>query len=504
MKTLNLTVQLPDEESTVLFGSDLAAALRPGDLVALNGDLGVGKSALARSAIRSLRGDPTLEVPSPTYSLVQFYEGTPPVAHLDLYRLESAAELDELGITELLQQGIVLIEWAERFAGDLPAPALEVRLADDGGRGRVAQIAAAGEFAVRFERSMHIRAFLDANGRRGAWRRPLAGDASARIYELVSVGQETPCLLMDAPAQSDGPPLDGTRPYSRIVHLAEDVTPFVAVAGALRAAGFSAPEIHAADLDRGILLVEHLGNGRMLDNAGRAVPERYLAAADLLACLHKRNWPRKVVGQFGVRHALPDYDREAMLAEVDLLLQWYLPAIRGREPDSHERSEHGEIWNEVLDQLGGERSIVLRDFHSPNLIWRADRTGLDRIGLIDFQDAVIGPTAYDLASLAQDARVTIPEPLEREIVAAYCAGRGRSADFFEEALLRDFAIMAAQRNAKILGIFIRLDRRDGKPAYLRHLPRIRDYMRRALRHETLAPLLGLYSRWGLLDERDAA
>src|SRR5690606_7542298 len=147
---------------------------------------------------------------------------------------------------------------------------------------------------------------------------------------------------------------------------------------------------------------------------------------------------------------------------------------------------------------GGESSLVLRDYHSPNLIWRPGASGLDRLGLIDFQDALLGPSAYDLASLAQDARVTVPPELETRTVDAYCAARGRSDSFDEDAFRRDYAIMAAQRNSKILGIFVRLDRRDGKPAYLAHLPRIRAYLARALAHPALAPVRLLYERWGVL------
>lgn len=493
-------IQLPDEESTWLLGSDLAAALRPGDLVALTGELGSGKSALARAIIRALRGAPDLEVPSPTFSLVQTYDGKPAIAHLDLYRLGSASELEELGIEEALQQGVVLVEWADRFAAELPEPALRVHLEDDGAGGRIARLQASGAVAGRLARAREIRAFLDRNGWGRAWRRPLAGDASARAYELVSVGQGPVRLVMNAPAQPDGPPIANGLPYSRIVHLAESVTPFVAIAGALRDAGFAAPEIHAADLDRGILLLEHLGDGRVVDEAGAPVPERYLAAAELLAELHRRRWPRELAGPFGARHLLPDYDRPAMLAEVDLLMQWYLPHAAGREAGTEDHRLHAQAWNAVLDQLGdGETSLVLRDYHSPNLIWREERQGRDRIGLIDFQDALLGPAAYDLASLAQDARVTIPPSLEIEILSAYCKARSGAGDFSEAGLRRNFAIMAAQRNAKILGIFVRLDRRDGKPAYLRHLPRIRDYMRRALRHDALTPVRELYLRWGIVE-----
>ncbi len=152
----------------------------------------------------------------------------------------------------------------------------------------------------------------------------------------------------------------------------------------------------------------------------------------------------------------------------------------------------------MLDRLDGcETSIVLRDYHSPNIIWRPERQGRDRLGVIDFQDALIGPSAYDVASLALDARVTIPARLERSVVSAYAEARAAAGAFDRSAFDAAYAIMGAQRNSKILGIFVRLDRRDGKPAYLRHLTRIREYLARTLAHPALAEVRALYGRFGL-------
>ncbi|TKB29565.1 MAG: bifunctional tRNA (adenosine(37)-N6)-threonylcarbamoyltransferase complex ATPase subunit type 1 TsaE/phosphotransferase, partial [Mesorhizobium sp.] len=150
---------------------------------------------------------------------------------------------------------------------------------------------------------------------------------------------------------------------------------------------------------------------------------------------------------------------------------------------------------------GREYTLMLRDFHSPNLIWRADRSGHDRLGVVDVQDALIGPSAYDVASLAMDARVTISPEIEKHTLAAYIAARRAAGAFDENEFRETYAIMAAQRNSKILGIFVRLEKRDGKPYYLKHLPRIRDYLRRALAHPALAGLQDFYIAHGLLEER---
>jgi tRNA threonylcarbamoyl adenosine modification protein YjeE len=488
---------LADEQATALLGNDLAAALRAGDVVALVGDLGAGKTALARAMIRSLAGDPALEVPSPTFTIVQTYDARLPVAHFDLYRMSSPQELEELGFDEAAAGGAVLVEWPDRAADRLPDTAIRVELAEEGA-GRTATVTAGGAAAERLRRSLDIREFLAASGAGGAWREHLTGDASTRSYETLACAGEPTLILMDAPRQPDGPPIRDGKPYSQIAKLSESVAPFVAVGGALKRAGFAAPEIHAADLDRGLLIIEHLGIAGFLAADGAPVPERYIAAAELLADLHAIEWPRILPVEAGTDHHLPDYDREAMLIEISLMLDWYLPAEGGRELAEDERKSLLDAWNRVLDRLdGAEKSIVLRDYHSPNLIWRADRAGNDRLGLIDFQDAVYGPAAYDVASLAMDARVTIVPELESAIVDAYAAARLRRGIFDRAAFEEAYAIMAAQRNAKILGIFVRLDRRDGKPAYLRHLPRIRDYFARALARPALGPVKDALDAVGL-------
>ncbi|MAW88539.1 MAG: tRNA (adenosine(37)-N6)-threonylcarbamoyltransferase complex ATPase subunit type 1 TsaE [Phyllobacteriaceae bacterium] len=498
MERFATSVALPCEAATLRLGEDLAMALKPGDVLALSGDLGAGKTSLARALIRAIADDDLLEVPSPTFTLVQGYDGLRlPIAHFDLYRLSGPDELEELGLDEALGEGAALIEWPERAAGLLPDSTIRLDLSHEG-EGRRADIACEGPAGERVARSLAIRAFLAEAGWGTAERRFLTGDASARAYETATLGEETR-ILMDAPRMPDGPPILDGLPYSRIAHLAEDVAPFVAIARALHDEGFAAPQIHAADLDAGLLLTEHLGPPVFLDAAGKPVRERYEAAARMLAALHLVQWPRALPVAEGIVHHVPDYDRRAMLVELDLLPAWYQEFASGAVPDKDARDAFLSAWNTVLDQLEDcETSLVLRDFHSPNIIWRADREGLGKVGVIDFQDAMTGPSAYDVASLAQDARVTISPDLEKATVEAYCEAREAAGPFDRAAFERAYAIMAAQRNSKILGIFVRLDRRDGKPSYLKHLPRIRDYLSRVLGHEALAPVRGYYRDLGIV------
>jgi aminoglycoside/choline kinase family phosphotransferase len=189
----------------------------------------------------------------------------------------------------------------------------------------------------------------------------------------------------------------------------------------------------------------------------------------------------------------------AMQIEVELLTDWYLPWRRGASVPDQERQAYLDLWHGLFERLEiAEKALVLRDYHSPNLIWRPERTGLDRLGIIDFQDAMIGPSAYDVASLCQDARVTVDPHLAGQLLDRYVAVRqGANPDFDEAGFREAYAIMAAQRAAKILGIFVRLKQRDGKPGYLRHLPRIEAYISASLAHPTLQPLRNWFTKAGI-------
>jgi aminoglycoside/choline kinase family phosphotransferase len=188
-------------------------------------------------------------------------------------------------------------------------------------------------------------------------------------------------------------------------------------------------------------------------------------------------------------YATPSFDVDAMLIEVSLLLDWYLPD-RGVEVTGLMREEFLTLWRELLRvALAVPATWAIRDYHSPNLIWLADRDGLARVGVIDFQDAVLGPPAYDVVSLAQDARVDVSEPLEIALVSRYVRGRKTDTPTFDPAAFAEsYAMMSAQRNTRLLGVFSRLNRRDGKPHYLRHQPRIWGYLQRALAHPALAEI----------------
>ena len=492
---------LPDENATLRFGEDFALALARGDLVTLSGDLGAGKSSLARAIIRSIADDGGLDVPSPTFTLVQSYDALRiPVAHADLYRISHGEELDELGLVEFLDEGVVLAEWPEQAEGFLPEPAFTVTLSHEGA-GRRITIEGPEDALQRLERSLAIRAFLEQNGRADAERRYLQGDASPRKYETIRSDHGVE-ILMNAPAMPYDPPLRGGKTYRQIAHLAENILAFAAIDGLLAAHGFRVPEMRAADLDAGFLILENLGTEGVRDEAGEPIRERYEVAGRFLAHLHGIQWPDRVPLEGYPDHIIAAFDRDAMMIEVSLVGQWYAPRMMGR-PLSHAESQAYEAaWDAVIaDMAGAEKSLLLRDYHSPNLFWFPDGVGKDKIGTIDFQDTMIGPAAYDVAALALDARVTIKPELEQAVIAAYCDERHRLGHTFnEDAFRKAYAAMGAQRNAKLLGLFVRLDERDGKPQYLNHLPRIHDYLGRVLVHPVMAPVARWFRDLDLLQE----
>ncbi len=489
----SFTVALADQRATQRLMQDVAALLEPGDLITLSGDLGAGKTTFARALIRHLAGDENVEVPSPTFTLTQSY-ALPrlTLVHADLYRLSSPAELAELGLDDAADGAVTLLEWPDRAEGLLPEDRLDIALTLSPAQGptfRNACVTGYGRMAARAERIATVRNFLESAGFGAADRQRIQGDASTRMYERLTLNNAT-YVLMNSPRRPDGPPVRDGKPYSAIAHLAEDVTPFIAMAQGLRARGFSAPAIFAADRAAGLLLIEDLGEDLLVAGDPPApIEARYAVAVDLLAALHGERLPEMLPVEPGVDYHLPRYDMEALLIEVELLLDWYLPKLAARLSDA-KRDLFLSLWCDALAPvIAAPATWVLRDFHSPNLLWLPEREGTMRIGLLDFQDAVLGNAAYDLASLLQDARVTVPELMEITLLSRYTRARhAADATFDAPAFARAYATLGAHRASKVLGIFARLDRRDGKPQYLRHMPRVWAYLQRSLAHPELAPL----------------
>lgn len=312
------------------------------------------------------------------------------------------------------------------------------------------------------ERAAQIDAFLAASGWADAERLPLAGDASFRRYcRLARNGATT--MLMDAP-----PPQ-------------EDVRPYLAVARQLRALDLSAPAILAAEEAAGLLLIEDFGDGTFtrLLAAGADEIALYEMAIDVLIALQQRFRPAAAPW-------LPPYDDTRLLNEAALLVDWYLPAITGQPTAPALREEYLALWRALFPIARAvPDSLVMRDYHVDNLMRVEGRDGVAACGLLDFQDAVHGPTSYDLVSLLEDSRRDIAPTLVASMLERYLAA---FPDLDREAFATSFALLGAQRHCKVIGIFTRLDRRDHKPRYLAHIPRLWRLLDRNLETQALAPL----------------
>lgn len=484
---MNFDVLLRDEAATAALGEDIAAAIRPGDLVAVSGDLGAGKTTLARALLRAVAGDPALEVPSPTFPIRIDYDlPRLRVTHADLYRISAADNLDEIGLEEVLADAALIVEWPEKLPSGFGESRLGVTLAMSG-RGRRAELTGAGTWPDRLARTAAIRAFLDGHGWTAAHRRPLAGDASTRAYERIEFGGRT-AVLMNAPARAEGPPICDGRSYDSLAKRALDVRPFLAVGAALRERGIRAPQVYAEDAAAGLLLLEDLGSEGILDATGEPIQERYEAAVDLLAAMHSQPWP-EFVETPDEAYRIPAYDREALLIEASLFPDWF--GGHGGEPafPPSDRPRFLAAWSAVLDRVQPTAAtLVLRDYHSPNILWQEDAGGLDRVAVIDFQDALLGHPAYDVASLVQDARAPVSEAQELALKRRYVTARSGDPGFDEREFEAAYAVFAAQRATKVLGAFTRLALVEGKPGYQRHRQRLKGLLSRTLKHPVLSDL----------------
>jgi aminoglycoside/choline kinase family phosphotransferase len=298
--------------------------------------------------------------------------------------------------------------------------------------------------------------FLASCGWQGAQILPLAGDASFRRYFRVVDGSRS-AVLMDAP-----PP-----------H--EDPRPFIAVAEWLIGRGLSAPEILARDLEKGLLLLSDFGSERLretLDTDSHRERELYELATDVLIQLHGH----------APMEGLPAHGLEQWLTELELFTEWYCPAV-GANVDV---AAYRDAWTQVLEPVSRDGLgpvTVLRDYHAENIMLVGDRQGVAHFGLLDFQDALAGHPAYDLASVLEDARRDVSPDIERAMIDRYAAATGRGAAFE-----RAYWALAAQRNTRILGVFTRLWKRDGKPGYRRFQPRMWGLLERDLAQPHLEPV----------------
>ena len=317
--------------------------------------------------------------------------------------------------------------------------------------------------------------FLNAAGWGKAKPTELAADASFRRYYRLKLGGQAR-VLMDAPPTH------------------ESVNEFISISNHLRAMGLNAPKILNEDRENGFLLIEDFGDKKfstLLESAS-AGDERclYQEAVTLLCTLQRFSSPSW----------LSLYTIDVLLREADLFIDWYLPTVKSARPSSSVRNSYRNAWKKVLGPLEKEQNVlVLRDYHADNLMWLPDRLGVQRVGLLDFQDALSGSPVYDLVSLLEDVRRDVNQDLAYEMKEYYLTTGVFKADNFEDL----YAVLGAQRNAKILGIFIRLSQRDGKNQYLELIPRTWNLLERHLKNSALEPVQRWVSKHVTIDDKSA-
>ncbi len=301
--------------------------------------------------------------------------------------------------------------------------------------------------------------FLAKEGWGDAHVDPLTPDASFRSYARLSRNGDG-CMLMDAPPEH------------------ENLKAYLDITAHLRSLGLRVAETLGHDLGMGFALIEDMGDDtftRLLD-AGHAAEPLYLLATKVLKALHGQPKALDI--------DLPPYDMATLLREAELFVDWFVPAFRGSTPTDMEKARYMAAWREALADVAEARTaLVLRDYHVDNLMITGGLEDVRHCGLLDYQDALLGAPAYDLVSLVEDARRDVPDDLRANVMTLYTDGM-TSSDV--AALERDMALLGAQRHAKVAGIFVRLSKRDGKPIYLGHIPRVLRLLSKALEAGELA------------------
>jgi tRNA threonylcarbamoyl adenosine modification protein YjeE len=460
------TVHLADEGQTDRLAACLAPHLRAGDTILLSGAIGAGKTAFCRALIRARLGREE-DVPSPTFTLVQTYDADVEIWHADLYRLTHPDEARELGLEEAFDQAICLVEWPDRLGSHTPSGAITLTLTPSG-EGRLAKIGfgkrpdlLAPVQAAFPDRAQACQTLMQHVGWQMAKRSALTGDASTRRYERLALNGETRILM-------DQPPGPG-----------DDVGAFVHIDRHLRAIGLNAPMIFAEDQAQGFLLLEDFGDdvfARVME-----VEEQtplYRAAVDVLVHI-EQNPPAP---------GIPDLTNAEWAGAAGLVLDWYCRGITGQQAEA---GAFSAVLQDVLDRhANGPKVMILRDYHSENLMWLPGREGLQKVGILDFQLAQMGQRGYDLVSLLQDARRDVPPEVEQAMIRHYLDATGAP----EAAFMATYAALGAQRALRILGIFARLCLADGKPGYLDLIPRVWQQLHRNLAHPALTALRQICER----------
>ena len=458
---------------------ELTPLLNEGGVMTLNGQIGAGKTALAKLVIHDLTQVPLEDIISPTFNLYHTYnKDNLEITHYDLYRIESEIELLEIDLNEAFTDKICIIEWADRFKDLLPKDRIEVTITCLKNE-RLYKINPLGKFKDVVKNWAKIENFLSDLDINFTELQRLRGDASKRKYYRVKNLDNT-MILMDATQESDMKsktgPTDGINDFIKIQEYLDSIDVRV-------------PKLIARNKHDNIILEEDLGEYSYTDMLTKEnYVELYNPAIKTLIHISNINHPKNISTNSNP-HYLREFDLDTYLNEAEIFIDYYWPFIHGKQCNADKKKEFRDIMVGVYSNLTNDKTLMLRDFHSPNLLFLENENGYRKCAVIDFQDALFGHPLYDLVSLTNDARITIDEYQEKYLIELYKKDFPfNNFQFDSLSFMQQYHILGVQRSIKILGIFARLAILEANQNYLVHMPRIICYFKRIMQSGSIQAL----------------
>lgn len=465
----------------------LAPILEKGTLLALNGEIGSGKTTLSKYLINYLTSTRIEEISSPTFNLHQTYSNQDLIiSHYDFYRIDTPHELEELDISDSIKNNVTIIEWANKFPSVLPKDHIEIQIINKSDK-RDYKIFFHGKYEKVILAHKNRLNFLSNSGLNIRKITNMKGDASKRKYFRVYDGVKN-FVLMDASEE-----------IRKKTKTTKSIKDFIIIDKYLDNIGLRVPKIYGYDIKNQLILEEDLGLTTYNELYLKLNFEKLITPAieSLLILVHS-NYTN--INDLNGNAIEPNkFDKKIFIHEAKLFIDYYWPYARSSICPEEKKYEFLSIIEKMFSDLSPDRTLILRDYHSPNLHYLENEKGHRKCALIDFQDALLGHPLYDLVSLAQDARVTISEVKEKYIIDAFKQKfLFKNFQFGNSSFNEQYQILATQRSLKILGIFARLSLLEGKNNYIIHMPRIINYIRRSMN----CSLLDNLTKWLKVNFKD--
>ena len=458
---------------------ELVPLLNEGGVMTLNGQIGAGKTTLAKLIIQELTQTPLEDIVSPTFNLYHTYNrDNLEIAHYDFYRIESEIELLEIDLNESLTDKICIIEWADKFRDLLPKDRIEIFIKCKKNE-RVYRINPLGKFREVVSNRAKIENYLGGLDINFTELRRLPGDASKRNYYRVMSPDNT-MILMDATQESNIKSKTG---------LSNGIDDFIKIQKYLDSIDVRVPKLIVRNRIDNILLEEDLGEYSYADMLTKENYQKlYNPAIKTLIHISNINHPKNISTDSNP-HYLKEFDLDIYLNEAEIFIDYYWPFIHGKQCNADKKQEFTNVMGEVYSNLTDDKTLMLRDFHSPNLLFLENEDGFRKCAVIDFQDALFGHPLYDLVSLTNDARISIDEHQEKYLIDLYKKDFPfNNFQFDSLSFIEQYHILGVQRSIKILGIFARLAILETNQNYLVHMPRVICYIKRIMQSGSIQTL----------------